>query len=405
MFSKFLGGLQGDRVWLAAAAAVLAGFQSTHLSAQIYVSPDPISIENNVVCTQGAGLLVVSDSYDVCNVATTQIQTLTIGNSPNDIILDGATGMATFNGPVNLEGLTQLDGLQGFSGTTTFNSTVSFIGPSVTFDTGATFNSSANFAQGAGFGEEIATQGIVNIGTIGTTTINSFNSSTGALLVSDSVTLLGGAAVDMGGNQIHNVAAGTAPTDAATVGQIEAANGALQTNIDNETTARTTADTTLQDNIDTEATTRAAADTVLQNNIDSEASTRAAADTDLRTDIMAVASDLGTETTARIAADEGFETRIDALQQQALQFTGDLKRLDRKLAGSTAVAVAMSGNAFLPDKQFNLTGNIATYDGAYAGALQIGAMVSRNAAFNAAVAKNFNKRGKTAARVGFTVGW
>jgi hypothetical protein len=120
---------------------------------------------------------------------------------------------------------------------------------------------------------------------------------------------------------------------------------------------------------------------------------------------MAVASDLDAESTARIAADEGFDMRIDALEEQALEFTADLRRLDRKLAGSTAVAVAMSGNAFLPDKRFNLTGNLATYDGAYAAALQVGAMISPNAAINAGVAKNFNKRGKTAARVGFTVGW
>jgi hypothetical protein len=65
----------------------------------------------------------------------------------------------------------------------------------------------------------------------------------------------------------------------------------------------------------------------------------------------------------------------------------------------------MSGNAFLPDKQFNLTGNVGYYEGAVAGAIQVGAMVSPNAAFNAGVATNFNKEGGVGARAGFTLGW
>jgi hypothetical protein len=65
----------------------------------------------------------------------------------------------------------------------------------------------------------------------------------------------------------------------------------------------------------------------------------------------------------------------------------------------------MSGNAFLPDKQFNLTGNVGYYEGAVAGAIQVGAMVSPNTAFNAGVATNFNKEGGVGARAGFTFGW
>lgn len=79
--------------------------------------------------------------------------------------------------------------------------------------------------------------------------------------------------------------------------------------------------------------------------------------------------------------------------------------MDEKLRDSTAIAIAMSGNAFLPDKQFNLTGNVGTFDGAWAGSIQFGAMVSTNAALNAAVAKNFDRRGSLGARAGITFGW
>ena len=65
----------------------------------------------------------------------------------------------------------------------------------------------------------------------------------------------------------------------------------------------------------------------------------------------------------------------------------------------------MSGNAFLPGMKFNLTGNVATYGGAHAAAIQMAAMVSPRAAINAGVATGFNKGGKTAVRVGFTFGW
>ncbi len=91
-------------------------------------------------------------------------------------------------------------------------------------------------------------------------------------------------------------------------------------------------------------------------------------------------------------------TRIDALEF-------GLERLDDRIAGSTAVAVAMGGAAFLPDRSFNLTANVGTYDGAHAGSVQIGALLSENVAVNAGVATGFNRRGSTAGRVGFTLGW
>jgi hypothetical protein len=55
--------------------------------------------------------------------------------------------------------------------------------------------------------------------------------------------------------------------------------------------------------------------------------------------------------------------------------------------------------------KFNLTANVATYDGAHAGAMQLGILISPSVALNAGVATGFNKGGKTAARAGFTIGW
>jgi len=116
---------------------------------------------------------------------------------------------------------------------------------------------------------------------------------------------------------------------------------------------------------------------------------------------------LSATSTDAVTGAQLFDTnnRVSALESIALDFDQDLRDLDRKLDGSTAVAIAMSGNAFLPDKSFNVTGNVGYYQGAVAGAVQLGAMVSPNTAFNAGVATNFNKKGGVGARAGFTFGW
>lgn len=108
---------------------------------------------------------------------------------------------------------------------------------------------------------------------------------------------------------------------------------------------------------------------------------------------------------ANSAAIGTLNSQVSGLQNDVTQLGDDMHRLDASARGGTAVAVALSGGTFLPDMKFNLTGNVGTYRGAYAAALQIGALVSAHVAVNAGVATGFNKNGKTAARVGFTLGW
>ncbi len=114
---------------------------------------------------------------------------------------------------------------------------------------------------------------------------------------------------------------------------------------------------------------------------------------------------LANEMSARMAADNALSQRIDAVSTRLDQIEAQMSTLDNRIASSTAVASALSGNAFLPDMKFNLTANVATYDGAHAGALQMGVLLSPNLALNAGVASGFNRRGKTAARAGVTIGF
>lgn len=80
-------------------------------------------------------------------------------------------------------------------------------------------------------------------------------------------------------------------------------------------------------------------------------------------------------------------------------------KFNKRLEGGIAVATALSGGAFLPDKKINITGNIGAYRGEVAGALQIGALISENVALNAGVATGFSSGAGTAFRGGFTFGF
>ncbi len=171
--------------------------------------------------------------------------------------------------------------------------------------------------------------------------------------------------IEMNGSKITGLAAGTAATDAINKGQLDA-----------------------------EATTRQSADLALTQRIATEENARAA-----------LAGALNSETNARLAADLGLQNQIGALSGRVGNLEAHVAELDDRVASSTAIAVAMGGATFLPGMKFNLTANVATYDGAHAGSLQIGALVSDHVAVNAGVATGFNRRGKTAGRVGVTFGW
>ena len=82
-------------------------------------------------------------------------------------------------------------------------------------------------------------------------------------------------------------------------GAREAADSALQNNINAEALARQGADATLQDNITAEATARSNADTTLQNNITAEATARANADTALGNRVTAIEEKIPVQATAQ----------------------------------------------------------------------------------------------------------
>jgi trimeric autotransporter adhesin len=109
-----------------------------------------------------------------------------------------------------------------------------------------------------------------------------------------------------------------------------------------------------------------------------------------------------TNNTAAITALQG---DVVDLQAQDIVLANRIRRADRRASGGTAVAIAMGGAMFLPDKTFNLTGNLGLYRSKLAGAVNLGALIGSSAAFNAGVGSGFNHNGKVGARAGFTFGW
>lgn len=112
-----------------------------------------------------------------------------------------------------------------------------------------------------------------------------------------------------------------------------------------------------------------------------------------------------TAITAIQTSDTSQNNRLTALETSALTLGDAIDRVDDRASGGTAVAIALGGNGFLPNHNFNLTGNVGIYRGKAAAAIQVGAMLSPNAAFNAGIATSFNHDGKLGARAGFAIGF
>lgn len=182
-------------------------------------------------------------------------------------------------------------------------------------------------------------------------------------LVTPTVSVTNG--IDMNGSKITELADGTAPTDAVNRRQLDV-----------ETTARVNADLQINQRIAVEEAAR-----------------------------TTLAGQLTSETNARVAADMATSSQLGVIGSRVDQLATRVDAMEDRISGAAAVATAMSGNAFLPNMRFNMTANVATYDGAHAGSLQLGALVTPHVAVNAGVASGFNRKGKTAGRVGLTFGW
>jgi len=142
-----------------------------------------------------------------------------------------------------------------------------------------------------------------------------------------------------------------------------------------------------------------AADTAIGVRIGTEETARAAAVT---TESNArVAADLA-ESNARIASDNALGSRITNETNERIAADSVLRD---QIASSTATAIALGGNAILPDVNFTLAGNVGFYNGATAVSINAAGKVSSNVYLTAAVGGGLNKQGKVGGRVGVVFGF
>lgn len=323
--------------------------------------------EGTTVCTNLGGLFHSGDSGE-CEADDSVIpDTMTFESGTELETLAGS--VANFGGAVNFNSNNvqfNSSNVAFGGGNTSFNSTVTFTGPSATFSTPTTFQNPATFNGTTNFTAGMTTTNITNSGTINSTNVN----------VTGSFTAAPGTTINMGGvNRIQGVAAGINDLDAVNVAQLNAATSGIATDI----TALETTTATHTTQIATHTTQIATLETTTATHT--------------------------TQITALQAADMALDVRMDAMELLAEGLDDRIGKVDDRASAGTAAAVALSGAMFLPGKSFNLTGNVGSYRGAHAAALQFGALVSDNVAINAGIGHGFNKGGKTALRAGFTIGW
>jgi hypothetical protein len=143
-----------------------------------------------------------------------------------------------------------------------------------------------------------------------------------------------------------------------------------------ETTRATTAEGVISGNLSAEVTRATTSEAALGANLAAETSRATVAENNL-------GQLIANETTAREA---------------------DIARVSWQFRSATASAVALSGNGFIPGKQFNLTINYGAYQGESSVAVQGAYVVNPNAYLNFGVASGLSGGG-TAYRAGVTMGW
>ena len=300
---------------------------------------------NKILCVTGAtGIIYTLNNSDDCNPpgGIPELPTgLTVGNAAFDDDLN----TTDFNGgTVDFNSSTVSFG----GGTATFNNSVFFTGLAVTFDATTTFNGTTDFNAG------MTTSSIVNSGSINTAT----------LTATSGLTASAGASINMGGNQVHGVAAGTTNTDAVNVAQLNAATSGITADVTALETLTATHTTQIAD-IQTVNTTQASQITAIQ----------------------AVNTSQNSQISALQAAQDSLAGSVDTLF--------DLRRSDRrdmKQGIAAAIAIAPAPMPSAPGR-ISYAVNGATFRGEYAvgGSLQYRLNTSNPMAVNVGFSYAGNK--------------
>jgi hypothetical protein len=193
--------------------------------------------------------------------------------------------------------------------------------------------------------------------------------------------------INNSGAKITNIANGTAATDAASVGQVTAADTALGGRIDTETAARTSADNLLGGRIDTETAARISQDAAIRSEF-------AAADTAIRGEFAA----------ADTAIRRDFTAADTAIRQEFAAADANLQsQIDENTRGIAMVA-AMTNTRVEAGKTHGVDFNIAQFQDETGFAFGYANRINDNIQLHGAVSSTTDLN-ESVARVGVAFQW
>jgi trimeric autotransporter adhesin len=405
------------------AAAILSAFIASSGQTQVRIAEpgEPVP-DRQFICRDDTGAIYAAPGGFACDDSYLRTdggrQGIYIG--PNDeIVFDGPSGAATFNGSTTFNGSATFNGSTSINGGLSLTGSINAAGITSSggmTNTGTfTNNGSATVIGGLTANAITAASGQINgllttnaltTGNINAATLSTTGGATvqGFLNVGNGASILGttqlataqifqalnisnGAAVNMGGNRVQNVAAGTASTDAVNVGQLNAAVTGVGAAA---AAAQTTANTALAN----AATAQASANMALAQNV--------VQDTRL-TAVEAINTTQDNRLTAAELLNTAQSNQISALEA-ATQSLGSQIALNQEQAnGGIATAMALGGMMVVPDSSVTVNFNLATYRGEQGFAGGIVARLGPRVYINAGVAGS-TVRGSTGGRVGIAFG-
>lgn len=423
-------------LWL---MVLLAAVMPDTAQAQIYINPgaggDPG--EDTPICFDNTGLVVLPLNGNDCDDDLPSVATsLSFGPTGQQTILrsDGTVvvaNTATFNGTAVFNGDAVFNGGAAYSGAITAAGIVSTNGftntggftnnGSGTFTGGLTANT-INAAGGYFSGPLVSNQlttGAINASTLfttgGATVSGFFTANNGASIlgttqlqtarISQNLTVLNGATVNMGGNRVQNVGGPVDATDATNKDYVDSA--VAQTNAVNARQDQELTDIrTVNARQDQELGDVRAVNTQQASQISAVETANTRQDQEL-TQVRAVNSTQADQIAALQALDAQQGQQIVALQVGQAALLGMIDETRRELEETNegvAMGLAMESPALPPGANFALSGGVGYFGDRSAVTTAITTRISPNASFSAGVGVGLNS-GKFGARGGFQIAW
>lgn len=438
-------------------AAVLLLPAAAHAQIRIDQTHGDVRDGKTTLCVELGGDLGVPKYGDDCDDATVTAHVLTFASGPNEIVLDGSDGSATFNGTTTFNGSTAFNGSTTFGGglqaagltsTSGFTNTGGFTSNGSGTFTGSLSASSLSAGSGTFSGALSSSQlttGAINASSLfatgGATVQGFFNAQNGAAIsgttqlqtarIATNLTVVSGATVNMGGNRVQGVGGPVAGTDAANKDYVDSAVAGVNAGL-----AQATADNSRQDQelndiraVNTRQDGEIAAAQTTANTARTEA---AAAQATANTSITR-GNNLGASTAAALGGGSTYNSATGAVSAPSYAIGGQsynnvgsafaavdsqLSQLDARVDtlsassdrrfhnanGGIAAAMALGGTMIVPDSMVSVNFNLATYRGeqGFSGAVVVrtSPRVYLSGAFAGSTVK-----GSTGGRVGIAFGF